>query len=74
MTFAAAIRAWLGSVGACVVLLMAWVAVAQLLSGRLTHFVHNAIDVSAHVDASHINDTNADDACHRPGRGPPAGK
>jgi hypothetical protein len=46
MTFAAAIRAWLGSVVACVVLLMAWVAVMQLLSGRMTHLVHNAVDVS----------------------------
>jgi hypothetical protein len=43
---AGAFRAWLGSAAACVAVLAAWVAAGQLLTGRMTHLVHNVVDIS----------------------------
>jgi hypothetical protein len=46
MWFANAARVWLTSVVACVGLLATWVAAVQFVSGRMSHVVHNAVDVS----------------------------
>jgi len=41
-----AARIWLASVVACVGVLAAWIAAAQLLAGRMSHVFHNMVDVS----------------------------
>jgi hypothetical protein len=46
MLWIRAARVWLASVVVCGGVLAAWVATAQLLTGRMSHAVHNMVDVS----------------------------
>jgi hypothetical protein len=46
MLWIRAARVWLASVVVCGCVLAAWVATAQLLTGQMSHAVHNMVDVS----------------------------